>query len=123
MSSNKTPTDIPDVYRVGMKNGHSRLWCGKCSKFLSDASGGAHTCDPDWRKHKRPATGGARKRRWRLTPRRLKVIKDLADDAARYRILRADIKKQAKKNPKWVKKLSGDKLSKNVRILMNRLSL
>lgn len=126
MSSNKTPTDLPDIYRVGMKNGQSRLWCGKCSKFLSDASGGAHTCDPNWRKQKRGSSagaGGARKRRWRLTPRRLRVIKELIDDAARYKLLRGEIKKQAKKSPTWVKKVSGDKTSKTVRVLLNRLGL
>ena len=106
-----------------MKNGQSRLWCGKCSKFLSDASGGAHSCDPNWRKQKRGPSSGTKKRRWRLTPRRQKTMKDLIDDAARYRLLRGEIKKQAKKSPTWVKKISSDRLSKTIRVLMNKLGL
>ena len=69
-----------------MINGHP--WCPVCKKFTK--KDGSHTCDPNWRARltaARKASGaaGTRKRRWRLTPKRLARIKALAAQAAAFK--------------------------------------
>lgn len=71
--------------KLKMINGHP--WCPLCKKFTK--KDGSHTCDPNWRARlsaaRRASGAGGRKRRWRLTPKRLAKIKTLAAQAAAFK--------------------------------------
>lgn len=113
-SSNKTPTEVPNVFSISMGNGQKRLWCGACKKFLATNGGGFHDCDPNWRQRlsagKTTSQSSGSKRRWRMTPARMTKLFAIIDKAAKYEALRSELKKMAEKKPKWagVKKMSGD---------------
>ena len=97
MSSNKTPTEVPNVYTITMGNGQKRLWCGACKKFLASNGGGFHTCDPNWRSNRPKSTGAKSKRRWKLTPKRRSYIDNLVNQAIRYQVLQPYLNSLVKK--------------------------
>lgn len=102
-----------------MINGHP--WCPVCKKFTK--KDGSHTCDPNWRdrlKAARTSGGGAagtRKRRWRLTPKRLAKIKTLAAWAAAYKCCGKAAKKLTERKGKR------DSIDKKARKLVKSLGL
>ena len=128
----KIPTDIEMVFKIPMKNGQERLWCGVCKKFLSNASGGIHSCDPNWRtrlQEGRKAKSGSSKttRRWKLTPKRRSGIEKLAQLAVRYEIVRpylnALVKRTKGADKTLLKKLKAGNELKKFGFAMKRLGL
>lgn len=125
----KTPTDVENVYRIDMKGGKSRLWCGVCKKFLSEASGGIHSCDPNWRarlsRGRSSANASGRKRRYKMTPARGNKIKALVTEAVKYALIKADVKKLVSGKPKHpiIKKLSSSKVDKKIKSYLKSLGL
>ena len=126
----KIPTDVPNIFKIAMKSGQERLWCGECKKFLSNASGGAHDCDPNWRSRlqrgRKAASGnGKTTRRWKLTPKRKVSIEKLASQAVRYEIVRpylnALVKKTKGADKALMKKLKAGNELKKLAVVLKRI--
>lgn len=124
----KIPTDVENVFRIEMSNGKGRLWCGACKKFLSEASGGVHTCDTNWRARLssgRKAAGSGRKRKYRMTPKRVKRMTAIITNAVKYGAIKGNIGKLIKGKPKHpiVKRLSSDAIDKHVKSTLKYFGL
>lgn len=97
-------------------NGHA--WCNVCKKFTK--ADGVHDCDPNWRVNLQRAraatnTNGNRKRKWRVTPKRLEKLKELCKLAA---LGKAASKKNFKRD-----KVKAESLAKISKALARSLGL
>ena len=123
--SNKRETETPGVFEISMKNGQKRLWCGDCKKFLSNASNGFHTCDPNWRQRLEKGKTTGKSRRWRLTPARKNKLMKIIEQSVKYAAISGELNKIVKKNPKWrgLKKLASSAIDKKRQSVLHALKL
>lgn len=124
----KTPTDVENVFRIDLRNGKGRLWCSQCKKFLSEASGGVHDCDPNWRARLqagRKMAGTNKKRKYKMTPKRMNKIKKITADAAKYNAIKSSIKQiiKSKPNHSLVKKLASSTIDKHTNIYLKSIGI
>ena len=98
-------------------NGHA--WCNVCKKFTK--ADGVHDCDPNWRTNLQRARavinsiGTNRKRRWRITPKRMEKLKEICKLAA---LGKAASKKNFKRD-----KVKAEVLAKMNKAFMRSLGL